>query len=125
MPFSCCPFCDCLPDGLSALKIDQQDAVFRTVVSQKALQEHIAAELLNLFLLALPDRNDIYDEARDTDTERSLGSRSTVQHIEEDHHSSVSAEEFPQDQPDDADTGLKGILWNAVWATRVRRMMKR
>jgi hypothetical protein len=86
-------------------------------VSQKVLQEHLATKLLNFLLIALPDRDDIHDEARDTDTERSLGSRSTVQHIEEDSQSSVLLEELPQDQPDDADTSRTDTLWSTVWTS--------
>lgn len=78
MPFSCCPFCDFLPADFATLSIERPDTVLRAAVSQKTLQEHLTHELLNIFLIALPERVDLEDDVSGTDAERSPGNRSTV-----------------------------------------------
>lgn len=88
-PFTCCPFCDFLPADLSALNFNESDAVFRTTLSQKMFQDHLASEMLRIFLIALPEREDLEDNIRDTDTERSLGSRSTVSSLEAEEDASA------------------------------------
>ena len=78
-PFNCCPFCDFLPQNNASLRLEQsEDGTLRAAASQKALQDHLARELFGLFLLALPDRYDEEDSGTDSETERSLGTRSTV-----------------------------------------------
>lgn len=78
MPFSCCPFCDFLPADFAMLSIESPGAVLGAAISQKTLQEHLTHELLNIFLIALPERVDLEDDIAGTDTERSPGNRSTV-----------------------------------------------
>ena len=78
-PFSCCPFCDFMPENIASLHLDQsEDGVFRAAASQKALQDHLTQELFGLFLLALPDRYDEENSGTDSETQMSLGTRSTI-----------------------------------------------
>lgn len=123
-PFTCCPFCDFLPADFSALNINESDAVFRTAMSQKTLQDHLASEMLKVFLIALPEREDFEDNIRDTDTERSLGTRSTVRNLGvNDDAAIVDAELLPASPQDEifgesvTDAGFTSDLWATVWAS--------
>lgn len=71
-PFTCCPFCDFLPADFSALNINESDAVFRTAMSQKTLQDHLASEMLRIFLIALPEREDLEKLTFETRTQNGL-----------------------------------------------------
>lgn len=128
MPFSCCPFCDFLPAEFATLTIGKPDTVFRAAISQKTLQEHLTHELLNIFLIALPERVDLEDDVTGTDTERSPDNRSTVfSELEVDDDltfswegilrspSSLVAEDAGDE--DIIDPEVSNSIWATVWAS--------
>lgn len=119
-PFSCCPFCDFMPDTLPAGSVDS-DTVHRSGISQKSLQDHIAHHLLRLFLLALPDRNDLPEDGPDSANELSSATRSTklsaidpeIQLADDD-----TLDDAPQEVPAPAtDPAVIDSQWAALWAS--------
>ncbi|KAJ9606762.1 hypothetical protein H2200_008771 [Cladophialophora chaetospira] len=98
-PFNCCPFCDFLPERLVDLHLAQtEDAVFQTVTTQKSLQEHLHHEVIVMFLLALPERDDLVDTGSVTGTERPLESRSTIDDVLDDSLSITSSDSILEEQ---------------------------
>jgi len=122
-PFTCCSFCDYLPERFACLELDRGDAVFHSVLLQKKLQEHLMHELLTIFLVALPDREDFQDEIVDTDTERSMGTRSTARQIliddDNNDHSPAGISQEGVAYPRSMETRVDVIdkLWMAVWSS--------
>lgn len=86
---------------------------------QKSLQTHIAEHLLRLFLLALPDRNDLPEDGPDSGNDHSSASRSTVHIIDmisqpDDDAPDAAPQEVPVPA---ADPAVIDRQWAALWAS--------
>jgi hypothetical protein len=92
-PFTCCPFCNFQPSGAeSALTCDGLDKLAMARMSQDRLQRHIFDHLLSMFMLALPDRDDI--EYMKTEEESALIRSSAAA-----HEQSKSSRHSPMSRP--------------------------
>ena len=84
-----------------------------------ALQEHIAREVLNIFLVALPERYDEVDSESEAGTDASPESRSTIRALDEVLPLPDNSPELSPGLDEDETPTVRFMdsVWQAVWAS--------
>jgi hypothetical protein len=122
-PFTCCPFCDFQPSGAgSALTCDGLDKLAMARMSQDRLQRHIFDHLLSMFMLALPDRDDIEDTKIEEESALIRSSAAAHEQSKSSKHSSMSRQGVVISEPFE-DTSVGTAQFQHLQEEQRRRLL--